>query len=315
MSIATKGWVRRLLTPLYIWIRRLVRSFIVHIPLVDQVVGDLLRRVERRLHTLEHLISLESDGRIEFRGGILTYRPQDKGVITTLLLNGEYEPETTEEVLRILKPGMTFVDLGAHIGYFTLLAARAVAPTGRVYAFEPEPSTCEVLRHNVILNGLDQIVTIVPKAISDRKGSVHFLSPSESTVSARIADDRGYGKEGNSIEVEAISLDDYFREIGWPEIHLIKMDIEGAEIQALRGMMELSRRNAKLNLIIEVNYPHLARLKIHPQELIKALQACGFSRFRPLKRGFIGYWMMPQDLGRLIALAKRMTFNLLCKKS
>ncbi|MGY4706900.1 FkbM family methyltransferase [Candidatus Bipolaricaulota sp. J31] len=295
-----------------------MRFLILHNSFLDRTIGDLFRKLERWLRPYDYLLSLSSSGRIMTQGGILTYRPEDRGIIITLLLHGEYEPETTEAILGFLKPGMTFIDLGAHIGYFTLLAAKTVWPSGRVYAFEPVPSTCQVLQHNVAVNRFDSVVTVIPKAVSDKSGIGHLILPPESTVSARILTGEKHRKsveDERIIEVETISLDDYFQQIGWPEVNLIKMDIEGAEIQALKGMKELSRRNQNLKLIIEINYPHLIRLGIHPREIVETLQLCGFTKFRPLKRGYTVQWAMPQDLPKLSALAKRMTFNLLCEKS
>lgn len=304
--------IYRLLTLLYIWIRRWVRLVITSNPLMDRTLGDVLRKIERCFKPYKYIIpSSLMRGKIKTIGGILHYRPEDKGVILHILLNGEYEPETTEVIIEILKPGMIFVDLGAHIGYFTLLAAKRVSPTGHVYAFEPVPSTCRLLEQNILINGFQSVVTIVPKAVSEKSGRVRFFLPKNSSVSAQIATDT---ENGNCIEVETISLDEFFEQIGWPRIDLIKMDIEGAEIQALRGMKELCRRNVGLKLIIEINYPNLIKRKIDLRDIIKVLSDYGFMKFRALKKGYCETWMMPRDLSKLTAIAKRMTFNLLCER-
>src|SRR2546426_5233280 len=81
--------------------------------------------------------------------------------------SGLYELKTVRLVCSVLKPGMTFVDVGAHIGWYTMVAARAVGRMGHVYAFEPEPTNFELLQKNVVGNGYHGHVTLTPKAISD----------------------------------------------------------------------------------------------------------------------------------------------------
>src|ERR1035441_6724268 len=80
------------------------------------------------------------------------------------VLHDQYEPETKALLGSLIRPGMTVFDIGAHVGHYTLLAARIVGPTGRVYAFEPEPENFALLKRNVELNGYKN-VTCVPKEI------------------------------------------------------------------------------------------------------------------------------------------------------
>lgn len=295
---------------LYVRTRRVIRPLITKNTLLDRLLGDVLRRLERQLRPYEYLISPSANDQIETRGLRLAYRPEDQGVITTLLLNGDYETETVEYILQVLQPGMTFVDLGAHIGYFTLLAAKAVSPNGHVYAFEPAPSTRQILHKNISLNRVDSKVTVVPKAVADKVGLVHFFVSPDSSVSAKISTPSH--NKTDLISVQTTSLDSFFMNALWPEIHLIKMDIEGAELATLKGMRELSLRNTNLKLIMEFNYPHIRRLNIQPEQVFDALHACHFSKFfvlRGKKRIFI-----PQDISTLVKLARRMTVNILCEK-
>lgn len=125
-----------------------------------------------------------------------------------LFLNRVYEKEVVRLFCEIVKPGMTVLDVGAHIGYHTLIAARLVGSQGRVYSFEPEPSNFAQLSKNVELNGLDN-VTLVQKAISNKSGREklyldeidsrdHFFSKKE--------------RAKNFIQVATTTLDDFCRE-------------------------------------------------------------------------------------------------------
>lgn len=128
-----------------------------------------------------------------------------------------------------LKAGDTFVDAGANIGFYTVMAAHIVGPSGRVVAFEMMPDTAAVLRRHVELNGLAN-VTIVERALAD---------VADETVEAHVEEGKfgqasiSAGKPGRLISVRTTTLDEVLGETG--EIAVLKMDIEGAEAPALRG--------------------------------------------------------------------------------
>jgi FkbM family methyltransferase len=210
---------------------------------------------------------------IKIDGHILFYNPSDYLAIAELAAG--HEPEVKNTIAQFLRPGMTMIDAGANIGYFTLFAARMVGPQGHVYAFEPVPSTVGFLRKNVEKNGYSDRVAIVPNAVTDKSSQVRIiLGDTVSTVSSMFRND---SRGRDFVDVEAVSLDEFFYKQGWPPVNIVKMDIEGAEKLALDGMRELSRRNPELKLIIEVNLVHFGL-----EEILEALQGCGFSRFYSL---------------------------------
>jgi FkbM family methyltransferase len=261
---------------------------------------------------MKQLLQPVAGGQVTCHGFTLSFRPEDMGVISTLLLYRDYEPETTQVVRELLCPGMTFVDLGAHIGYFTLLAAQAVGLHGRVIAFEPIPTTREILARNVIQNGCNDFVTIVPRAVSDISKYVSFCLDNENSVSAKIS---AAGSEVKDVQaIEAVSLDEFFAAEGWPSVHLIKMDIEGSEMAAIAGMKELSSRNPNLKLIFEFHEHNLHRMTIEPEALFQALRPCGFSRFRILRRHY-GSLEMPRDIPKLMSIGKHLNLNILAEKA
>ena len=223
---------------------------------------------------------------------------------------GLWEPKTMRLMRHLLRPGMTFVDVGAHIGWHTLLAARTVGTTGHVYAFEPDPSNFDLLRKNVAVNEFESRVTLVPAAICDTNRRVSLFTLGGGSVCSTMFGMPGVGVE--CLVVEATSLDQFFGRGNWPPIDFIKMDIEGAEGVALRGMRELSRRNPDLKLVIEYVPPNLQAAGNTPRRLFEILEELGFCR-----RSIISWSLIPVDGPDDIfrRTSKRNWYgNLLCEK-
>ena len=148
---------------------------------------------------------------------------------------GAYEPETSRFLATHLQPGDTFWDIGANAGYHTLMGARAVGPTGRVIAVEPDPGTCEILREQLALNGFANC-TVVQAAVADRGGStllVQRASDPRGNALQEIDNPAIDNKVGDVVEVPCVTLDELAAR--YPPPKLIKMDIEGAEVLALPG--------------------------------------------------------------------------------
>jgi methyltransferase, FkbM family len=189
-----------------------------------------------------------------------------------LRVNGIFEPQETELVKQEVKRGDVVLDLGANIGYHTLLFARLVGSEGKVYAFEPDPTNFALLKRNVRANGYTN-VELVQKAVSDKNGKIKLYLCEENRGDHRIYDSHD-GRE--SVEVESVRLDDYFQ--GYErEINFIKMDIQGAEMMALRGMRSLLLQQPSMKLLSEFWPVGFARSGGNALEYFRLLEECHFT--------------------------------------
>lgn len=221
-----------------------------------------------------------------------------------------YELETQQAFEQIIKPGMNIVDVGAHIGYYSLLSAKLLKGKGKVYAFEPDPSYHALLKRNILINHLNGLVEEFPLAVAEKKGTATlFLGKSTGTSLFE-----GPDSTGKTVTVQVISLDEFFSQKGWPPIHLIKLDIEGSEKLALRGMHVLVKKNPSLKLIVELNPSCLEAGAGPPEDLLVLLGELGFHRALTLSKDRKQY-NIPQEAQSLVRLARKFNYvNLLCEK-
>jgi FkbM family methyltransferase len=193
----------------------------------------------------------------------------------------EYEPETVQEFLKVLQQGDVVVDVGAHIGFYSLLAADKVGEWGHVYAFEPAPDTFEILKANISMNVCDNI-TAINKAVTNNLGvaQMHLLG---STANSLFESSRSRSHDSKTITVETTSLDSFFQpnEALIPKIRVIKLDAEGAEILALKGMRTLIEKAKSLCLICELKRETLEMANSEPKDLLELLQELDF-KIRPV---------------------------------
>ena len=177
----------------------------------------------------------------------------------------------TEIIGKIIKPGMVVADIGANIGYYTLLMAQMVGPTGIVYAFEPEPNNYRLLVKNIAANFMLNVIP-VSKAVSDRTGKVKLYICREHRGDHKIfagKDDRP------SIEVDQVTMDDYFRNN--PKLDLIKMDIQGSEHMVIKGFEKIDAANGQLILLTEFSPELLRESGGDPEKFLHDLKQYGFS--------------------------------------
>lgn len=171
---------------------------------------------------------------------------------------GTYELALQEALGELVQPGMIAYDIGANIGYITLLLAHLVGENGVVYAFEALPTNLERLETNVAQNQMDSRVNIVHSAVVERSGPVEFMvGPSGGMGKAVGSVGRTNIEYSNLITVPGVSMDEFVYEDKNPVPQLVKMDIEGGETLALPGMKHLILEAQPL-LLLELHGPESA---------------------------------------------------------
>lgn len=173
---------------------------------------------------------------------------------------GTYEPELQQAIAELVHPGTIAYDVGANIGYISLLLAQAVGAAGQVFAFEALPANLERLQKNITLNDLKGRVTIISGAVIDAARPVQFwVGPSGGMGKAEGSAGRQSIAYSEAITVQGLALDEFVYTAGQPVPQVIKMDIEGGEILALPGMRRLLLQARPL-VFVELHGPEAAQV-------------------------------------------------------
>jgi FkbM family methyltransferase len=162
---------------------------------------------------------------------------------------GTYEPELQKAAQDLVKKGMVIYDVGANIGYISLILAHLCGPAGKVYSFEALPANLLRLQGNIVLNQKESIIQIVPKAVIDASRTVSFLAHSSTSMGKALGSAGRLEEYDQEIKVAGIALDDFVYQGKNPVPDLIKMDIEGGEILAIKGMRQLLKEHKPLFFI------------------------------------------------------------------
>jgi FkbM family methyltransferase len=179
---------------------------------------------------------------------------------------------------RMLRPGDVFVDCGANVGYFTLLAARRVRPSGRVLSFEPSPGTRERCAKNVRLNGYTN-VDLYPYAVSDVESESVLFQPERGCDLASLRPHDERSETGQEHVVTTVRLDRIVPADLAARIRLIKIDVEGADLLALRGLEGILRQPRGPAVICEINDGFLRQMGGSEEELLEYMFALHYSAY------------------------------------
>lgn len=228
------------------------------------------------------------------------------------MVTGNFETETTRLIMDLVRPGSFVIDIGAHVGYYTIISAGLTGQDGKVLAFEPEPTNRELLLRNIEWNGFKN-VEVVDKAVSDRTGSgTLFQTKLDSGRHSTYKHDIPLA---GSVDIETISLDVILEEQGNPKVDLIKIDVEGAENDVWRGMGNLIASGNAPKIIIEYHPLLLRSAGIDPLQFASKIFSDGFkvqvvdetAGLKPMDESKIG------DLAQRL-LEQQISVNFYCVK-
>ena len=194
---------------------------------------------------------------------------------------GSWEPVFTTYLKRTLKPGDVFIDIGANIGYYTILASRLVGPSGHVFAIEASPSICARLRHHVALNAATN-VTIVNAAIYRERTELPLYRHEATNIGATTVMADVAQRRDTEIEaiVPAMPLAEAVPVADVQRARLIKIDVEGAEWPVLQGIADLlPQLSRETELVIEIDPEALRDQGTSTDEFLSLFAASGFSPY------------------------------------
>lgn len=198
-----------------------------------------------------------------------------------LLFGGMWEPNYVTAFCKLLKPGDTVLDIGANQGVYAVLAAPCVAPRGHVYAFEPSQNFFELICASVHVNGLDGLVTVERLAVAEAARDTDLVFDQYWSGAGHLADVRperpSVHRSGHvqTETVHCVALDEHFGD-RLAKIDAMKMDIEGAEGLALKGMAKLIDRSPRVKIMMEFCPAMLARYDCDAQFVIEFLRSRAF---------------------------------------
>jgi FkbM family methyltransferase len=244
-------------------------------------MNDLHHKLAYRLHKLLPLFGIRSVQRVQISapGSAHTtrhmyVRAEDGGVGHQWIMYKQYEPFETDIVKRMLRPGMTVYNIGANVGYYSLIASDVVGNSGQVVAFEPAVSNLELLNRTIEENHLKN-VRVMPIAVGDKDGVATLaFSATNSGDHQVVSEGRG---DRATTDVQLRSIDLLIVE-GFPQPDAIIMDVQGSELDVLRGMNSVLQ-NSKLTAIFTEFWPGGLNAR-HPNgatEFIERLEQAGFA--------------------------------------
>lgn len=190
---------------------------------------------------------------IPIDGGFRMHVDTAEAMGRVLTVSGTWERQVTAAFRKLLRPGDVCVDIGANTGYFTLLAAKLVGPTGRVYALEPAPETFTALLLNLNLNACSN-VTALPFAAGAAMGEVFFDDQPRGMGGRSVVRGEGRGPGTTAaLRVPVRDVPSLLQDGEIDRLRLVKIDVEGYEVEVLHGLESLFDTGAQPAVLVEIH--------------------------------------------------------------
>jgi FkbM family methyltransferase len=193
-----------------------------------------------------------------------------------LISNGVYEPETIDFLKRYLRPGGTFVDVGANEGYFSVIASGLVGEKGKAVAIEPQERLQKIISKNIELNGRENII-VLPVAIGGKKGEADlYISPGTNSGSSSFLKSTVYPLPKQKVSV--LTLEDALKNEGVYGCDAIKIDVEGWEYDVIMGSRDFFKNRLAKAICLEFHGPVLKKRGFSEKIISDFLFDCGYGR-------------------------------------
>jgi FkbM family methyltransferase len=243
---------------------------------VLEQIEPTLKRIEQYSYASARRFAVpcgDAETLVRTNVGYVLCSSSDHALLAQLVDTGDLEPGTRQLIQRFLHPGDLFVDVGANVGLHTIAAARAMQGIGKIIAFEPFEETKRLLERTAWINGFSEIIKIHQAAVSHQSGYEDLFLGATSGHHSLFASEAS--NQFPSVRVPTVRLDDVISKD--EAISLLKIDVEGAELDVLRGATEAINNNSDLALIVEFGASHLKHNGHSPHQWISAFTDLGLT--------------------------------------
>ena len=246
---------------------------------INQRLTERLLAIEQRLLTAERVhqhFAVYVGDNVALTWALDRYKmyvdTRDKAISVHLLTEGGWEPDITRLLFSLVQPGMRVVDVGANMGYFSLLLAERVGPNGFVWAFEPEPRNFQLLEWNLDVNGFTPRTKALRMAAFDRRAQVRLWQNPTNLGGHSVLTDASPDLPGQVLTVDAAPLDEL---IDSP-VDVMKIDAEGSEPLIWDGMRRIIERSPRLRILLEFDPTQIRGKGRDPRAFLDRIHADGF---------------------------------------
>ena len=260
---------------------RLINSLRTHGPLgTFRMSGALVKRVLKESpdsirYTWIKFRSGSGGAIVQTHVGPMYVDLNDQGIGKKLALRGIHEQASSTQLMKELDPGMKVLEVGANIGYYVKLVANEIGSEGRILAFEPSRVNMDVLRKNIELSSLENIVRVENVAVGEISGTAELFMMDKANASSLIKRTDSALTHVDSEMVPVVSIDDYLSSYEF-DFDWFRMDVEGYEFEIVRGMKDSIKRSNPKGCFIEVHSSLFPELGHSTMEFLELMNSVGF---------------------------------------